>query len=376
MGVSRIAFALFLAVGLLSGCGREPSTGKGRIAVFTADPSVVIARVGGKDITVADFRRRLDFETAIHKATMMKAKTPPKNPEKRLEMFADSRVRQILPQLVRCALIDGYLVRECGGREVTDAEAVLGKSLNRYSKKLRLKNPKADDLAREFAVDPAYLREQLLIPAREEKARLAFDPASTNVTEKEIDEGLARLDAYTERAIASNRVAWAVCSNALAKVCAGADFEATAKAFGADEFNEAKEWGWFSRDDFDMMAKSSSEFSGADFKAWAFKAKVGDIGGPFDLSDGLSLVKVVGHQDGTAAPSLAANGTEEVQLVRMTFPMMVERPEPRTREHCREALLNWKARNALKRLIEKLMKETEIAYPSGEKLDFKRRKDK
>ena len=370
MGVSRIAFALFLAVGLVSGCGKEQP--KGPIAVFTADPSVIIARVGEHDITVGDFRRRLDFETAVHRVTMMKAKKPPKDAEKRLRRFVEFRARQILPQLVHCALLDRYLDASCGGREVAGADKEVSKALKGFGKKLRRKNLTLEDFAGELKVEPGYLKDQLLIPALEEKARLAFDPAITNVTEKEIDEGLARMDAYTERAIASNRVSWAACSNALAKVRAGADFAATAKAFGADESGESKEWGWFSRDDFDLLAKECPQF-----KEWAFKAKVGEIGGPFDLNDGLSLVKVLKHQDGLPSASLTTeNKVEEVQLARMTFPMVVERPEPRTREHCREALLNWKARDAQRRLFEKLFSETEITYPNGIKMDFKRRNEK
>ena len=369
MRILRIVFALLLTGGFMSGCGKEQP--KGPIAVFTADSSVVIARVGERDITVGDFRRRLDYETAVHKATMMKAKKPPKDAEKRLKRFAEFRARQILPQLVHCALLDRYLDASCGGREVEGAKAALDKALKHYAKRIRHKGLTLEGLAKELSVEPAYLRDQLILPAREDKARLTFAPASTNVTEKEIDEGLARMDAYAERAIASNRVSWAACSNALAKVRAGADFESTAKAFGADAAGEAKEWGWFGRDDFDMMAKECPQF-----KEWAFAAKDGEIGGPFDLDDGLSVVKVLKHQTGSAIASMATKQVEEVLLVRMTFPMVVERPEPRTREHCREALLNWKARDAQRRLFEKLFNETEITYPNGTKMDFKRRNEK
>ena len=366
MGVSRIAFAIFLAVGLLSGCGKESANApKKSIAVFTADPSVVIARVGERDITVGDFRRQLDFETAIHRVTMMKAKKPPKDPEERVRKFSEFRARQILPKLVHCALLDRYLDASCGGREVDGAEKVVGKGVKRYANKLRQKGMTLEDLAKKLSVDPAFLKDQMLLSAREEKARLVFDPASTNVTEREIDEGLARLDAFIARAVASNRVTRATCSKALEKVRAGAGFAATAKAFGVEDPHEAEEWGWFSRDDFDMMAKDCPQF-----KDWAFKAKVGEIGGPFDVDDGLSIVKVLERQAGTAQPSMASGGTEEVRLARINFPMAEENPEPRTREHCKDALLAWKAGDAQKRLFGKLFNETKIDYPNGAKMNF------
>ena len=367
MDMLKRSFGLVLFVCLLPGCGKESGDKKESIAVFTADPSVVIARVGERDITVGDFRRQLDFETTIHRVTMMKAKKPPKDPEVRVRKFSESRARQILPQLVHCALLDRYLAASCGGREVEGSEKVVGKGLKRYAKRLRHKNLTLEELAKEFSVEPGFLRDQMLLAAREEKARQAFDPASTNVTEREIDEGLARLDAFIARAVASNRVTRATCANALEEVRAGADLAATAKAFGAEDSQDATEWGWFSRDDFDMMAKDCPQF-----KDWAFKAKVGEIGGPFDVDDGLSIVKVLERQAGTAQPSMASGGTEEVRLARINFPMAVENPEPRTREHCKDALLAWKAREAQKRLFEKLFNETKIEYPNGVKMNFKK----
>ena len=349
----------------MSGCGKEKP--KGAIAVFTADPSVVIARVGERDITVGDFRRQLDLETAIHRVTMMKAKKPPKDPEVRVRKFSEFRARQILPKLVHCALLDRYLDASCGGREVEGAEKAVDKGLKRYARRLRHKGLTLGDFAKELSVEPNYLRDQMLLAAREEKARLVFDPASTNVTEREIDEGLARLDAFIARAVASNRVTRAVCSNALEKVRSGADLAATAKAFGAEDSHDTEEWGWFGRDDFDMMARDCPQF-----KDWAFKAKVGEIGGPFDVDDGLSIVKVLAHQAGTARPSMASGGTEEVQLARINFPMAEEDPEPRTREHCKDALLAWKASDAQKRLFTKLFNETKIEYPNGVKMNFKK----
>ena len=357
-------------MGLVAGCGDGESrvaAENGAVAVFTAPNETVLTRVGGDEITVGDFRHRLEFETAVHKLTMIRSKNPPKDAEKRLAKFTEARARQVLPQLVHCALLDRYLDEKCGGREVEGAEKILEKAVKRYGKKIRRKDLTLEGFAAELGVEPAYLRDQFLLPAREDKARLCFDPASTNVTEKEIDEGLKRMDAYTEKAVASNRVTWATCSNVLAQVRAGADFATIGKSYGAEDTEEATEWGWFNRDDFDMMAKELPAF-----KEWAFAAKVGDIGGPFDIDDGLSIVKVVGRQDGTEAPSEASKQVEEVQLVRINFVMIEENPEPRTREHCREALLNWKARKAQERLFKGLFNETKIEYPNGTKIDFRR----
>lgn len=362
-----LSLITILAIGALVGCGKEAAP-DGGIAVFTAPAETVIARVGEREITVGDYRKRFALETAIYRLTMMNSKHKPKDAEKRLAGFERSRLRMILPQLVHVALLDNYLASSCGGPTVEDEEAIVTQSVRRLGGKIGKKGAALAEVAAQVGVEPDYLRKQFLIQPQETKARLCFDPASTNVTEKEIDEGLQRMDAYTARAVASNKVTRATCVRTLVEVsAAGADFAEVAKTCGAENPQEAVEWGWFNREDFDMMAKSCPAF-----KRWAFTAKVGEIGGPFDIDDGLSIVKVIGHQEGSERDSMASKQVEEVQLVRINFAMAEEHPEPRTREHCRGALLTWKAQDAQNRLFTKLFNETKIDYPSGTKLNFKK----
>ena len=361
---------LVLATGALAGCGKEAAS-TGAVAVFTAPAETVIARVGETPITVGDYRRRLAFETSVYRLTLMNSKHAPKDPEKRLETFERSRLRNVLPNLVHIALLDRYLDSSCGGRTVRNEGKVIAQAVKRLGAKVGRKGGTLEEIAGAIGVEPDYLKGQLLLPAREAKARLCFDPAHTNVTEKEIDEGLARLDDYTARAVASNKTIRATCAKALDAVRKkGANFAAVGSSYGSEVAGEASEWGWFNRDDFGMMAKNCPAFM-----RWAFTAKVGDIGGPFDLDDGLSIVKLVGHQKGSQADSMASKQVEEVQLVRICFPMIDEHPEPRTREHCRSVLLEWKSRNAQNRLFTKLFDETKIDYPGGVKLNFSRQEN-
>ena len=359
-----LSFVFALAVGGLVGCGKG-SDPAGAVAVYTAPEKTVLARVGETEITVGDYRRRLVFETSVRRLTMMNAKNRPKDAEKRLAGFERARARSVLPQLVHVVLLNRYLDSACGGAAVGDADKIVAREVRRFGAKIGKKGASLAEIAGAIGVEPAYLEAQFLLPAREAKARMTFDPACTNVTEAEIDGGIARLDDYTKRAVATNRLTWAVCSNALARVKAGEGFAAVAASCGAADPKEATEWGWFSREDFDMMTKRCPAF-----KRWAFQAKVGDVGGPFDIDDGLSIVKVVGHQEGTAADSTVSKQAEEVQLVRINFAMVEEQPEPRTREHCREVLLLLKSQDADARLFTKLFNETKIVYPNGTKLNF------
>jgi len=351
-----------LLVGLLNGCGekKSPATSGGPIAVFKVPEETELVKVGDRVITAGDFRRRFAYETGVFSFTMKNAKQAPKDPEKRLAIFESQRLPRIVPQLVHCALLDQYLDTSCGGRDVKDADKEVENAVLHFlPKKQRALG--LDGLVKAIGTTPEYFKEQILVSAREEKARLVFDPASKTVSEKEVDEGLARMDAYTARAVASNQVIWVSASNVLARVKSGADFAELGNNVG-DAGHESEEWGSFEQ----------SELESVPLRTWAFSAKVGEVGGPFEVEDGLSIVKLLDRQGGTAESSLASAQTAEVTLARINLPMIDENPEPKTREHCHKALLGWKARDAKKRLFEKLLKETKIEYPNGDKLDFKK----
>lgn len=360
-----------LAMGLLLGCGEGESrvtTPEGAIAVYEAPAETVVAQFGDTKITVGDLRRRLEFETGIYAYGMRHAKKQVKEPEKTLAVFRSQREQQALPQLVHCALLKTYLSREGLELPAEEAEKAVAKTVRSLARG-KGKVPTAEAFAGEIGVSPGYFREQVLVDAQEQMALRHFDPDCEKVSDQEIEADFARIDAYVARAVASNRVTWATCSNVLAQVKAGADFTTIGRKFGAEDSNEATEWGWFNRDDFDMMAKRCPAFT-----RWAFSAKVGDIGGPFDVDDGLSIVKVVGRQEGSEKPSLASKQAEEVQLVRINFLMAEEHPEPRTRDYCKNAVRMRKKFTAQKKLFEGLFNSVKITYPNGDKLDFRRTK--
>lgn len=351
-----------LSLGLLCGCGKEksPAFADGTIPVFTVPAETVLAKVGDRAITAGDFRARLAYETGVFAYTMKNAAQRPRDPEQRIAKFEAQRLSGVLPQLVHCALLDAYLDASCGGRDVKEADKEFAKAVNHLMPKNERKEG-LEGLAQRIGVTPDYLKDQILVAAREEKARCTFDPECVKITEKEIDEGLARMDAYTDRAVASNKVIWVTGSNVIARLKKGEDFAKLGLTVG-EAGHESEEWGTFERAEIESPA----------LREWAFSAKVGEIGGPFEVEDGLSIVKLLGRAGGTAESSLASAQTADVTLARINIPMVDEHPEPRTREHCREALLKWKARMAQNRLFEKLFKETKITYPNGDKLDFKK----
>lgn len=332
---------------VLAGCGERAHSVAfegGVIPVFTAPESVVVAQVGKKAITIGDFKKRLEFETGIFKACHSKVK----DLETRAKKFRAHRVRGVLNLLVRDALIDQYLDDSCGGCGALDEAAAIS-------------NQVASLKLRDFKIEDAYAKAWFLRAAREEKAVFAFEPSAKEITEAEVDDAMLCQDEYKANAIATNRVTYALASNVLEKARSGEDFAALGRKYANFEPQESEEWATFER----------AEIDNPELRDWAFAAKTGDIGGPFDLEDGLSIVKVIGRTEGAKEASMAAQEVETVCLARITFLMVVEEPEPHTREYCRATRLRLKKMRAMEKLVESLFEKYEITYPSGETLDFK-----
>ena len=344
------AWATCLALFVL-GCGREDAVLKdGCVSPFEAPRDTVLMRVNGREITVGDYLNRFELETAIYRF-----KHKARQDERAECRFREARAGQILPQLVNLSLVKEYLQKNKVAAG-TNEEALVRQFVRGLDKKADF-----DKIARELGTAPAYLREQILFPEWAKNACEHFDPSCRSVSEQEIDEGRARQDRYYERAVASNKWAWACCSNALAAVRGGMDFKLAGRKFATGDKDEAEAWDAFEPDDIEN----------AQLKAWAFSAPVGAVGGPFDIEDGLCLVKILSRKDGTMADSVVSEGVAEVRLARINFNMVVEEPEPRTRDFVRGALLKWKAERAQKNLFEKLHREMRVEYPHGTNFTFK-----
>ena len=148
---------------------------------------------------------------------------------------------------------------------------------------------------------------------------------------------------------------WATASNVLNQVTNGLDFVEAAKKYSVFGPDEAERW---TMDEY-------SEIANEKLRDWAFSAPVGSIGGPFDVPDGLAIVKIVDRSDGLLEPSLASELVANVTLSRIGFYMIVPDPEPRTREHVREALTKWKMKNAQMSFFKELHDGMKIEYPQG-----------
>ena len=355
--ISRFAFVASAA--MLAGCDWFASPSRMReIPVFDVDEGFVLAKVNGESVTAGDFRKRHDVEGAIYRHTNKKSKSVEKL-ETSTVSFMAKRNLSILAELVNHRLVQQYI----SSNKICIPGAERESFLARCLAKLKFKGGTVQSAASELGVDAKYLEGQLLVPLQIDAARTHFAGGSFTVTEKEVDEGLARQDRYYERAVASNATVYATASNTLKAVTApGVDFANAGLAYGEYERDEAKRW---DRMEYDEIAKENKAMAD-----WAFKAPVGSIGGPFELDDGLSIVKILDRNEGMLQNSSVAKEVADVTLARITYHLVVPEPEPRTREFVRETLANWKKEQAQKGLFDELHSEMKLEYPNGTNFVF------
>lgn len=315
--------------------------------------SFVMAKVGGATVTAGDVWRRLSIETNIIAATA-NAKHQAAS-AKRLIGHIEKRRPVVFSELIAQCLIDDYIA----ANSLVQDEGTVSERLGKLRKKLKFSRDDRE-LSKLLGCDLEYLKAQLTVPDRIRLAREHFDPACTAVSEKEIDEGRARQEAYKKVAAASNIVVYATCSNILARIRKGEDFVTVGHTYMGKDAYAVEEWDTLTADEMDNPK----------FRSWALDAPIGSVGGPFEIDGVLSVVKILSRrieepeEDGRKAEPF-------VTMARIGFPVIDEEPEPFTRMYVRKALLDWKANCAQSNLFEKLYREIKIAYPHGTNFVFK-----
>jgi hypothetical protein len=328
---------------------------KGEVFIFDVPDDTVLVRVGDDAVTAKNFRDRLEADLAVYK--YRNRKVPADQISAKIDRFRDLKQYRIIAELVSQRLIEGY-VRDNGIILSDDEEYQIQK---KFLGELKYKGS-FDEMASQLGIKTGYLQEQLRFPFYVKKAREHFYGERLIVTEREVDEGRARQDRYYERAVCSNTLAYAVCSNVFRMVTKeGLDFAEAGRKYSQWNPEEADFW---ERINF-------SEIENGELKKWAFSAPVGNVGGPFELDDGVSIVKMLARTEGPVGKSEVSIPNADVTLARITFRLLVTEPEPRTREYVRKTLEKWKANNAQKQLFSQLHSNVDLTYPNGTNFNFK-----
>ena len=369
--IQVFAFAVMLAA---VGCekGEKPETVRaaGPLDILSASAETEVVRVNGKALTVGDVRRRYELERALFdlKHEKGRGRLRPGQLEAARSRFLSQSQRRVMLSLVNDELVKQYLTGKGLGLAVTNGAAYVTKLLNAY----RFKGTAAE-LAQKLGCSEAYLTDQALAPARMEKARDHFAGVVT-VSEQEIEEGLERQRVCKAAAIASNKVVRATADAILREIKGGASFEDVAKRDPSGTGAQGELWGIFTAEDF-----PDAEFDNKKLKDWAFTAEIGSVGGPFDLNDGLAIVKLKARTKGVRERKnlVSAEIPSELTLARIKYDILEENLEPQTREFVQDRLTLFKRAEAQKAFYDELHTHAmKLEYPNGQSFVFKGEQEK
>lgn len=330
-----IIFVL-LAVG---GCSRRDSVLPDKI-----EDGAVIARVNGESISVADVRQAYWYNAGYLE---QQARLKP-NGGQALAARLGKLKHELLSRMVNSRLIAQVADRQ--GVEA-DAEAVR-KLAQQTVKKLGGRDNYAQ-YALEHGLDDQYLLKR----AREElRLGLVFEQVSSTaakVSYADATNFVKKVERYNFDVDASNRVVMARAAKVLAELSCETNFSEAASKYSEFNQHEGEDWGAFVKGELPEALEK-----------WAFSAKIGEVAGPYEVEDGIVIVKLLAREQGVDKPSLAAEKVANVSLARICFKALM-REEPFTIQEAFEFLSATRERQAREAFLKKLNAEAEIEFPMG-----------
>lgn len=349
-----------VALGLMiigSGCEKAQETPN--LTFADLKPNDVVVTVNGSPIFWADLCNQLDFENQVRYCGG-KAKHPDANDKLYIE-YRTTRLRQnLIGDLVNSKLFE--LACKDEGIEA-GAETVRGEErsfVGAYAMKLKLgTEATVEDVAEGLSVDANYVKRLLRQDANRKAYIWTHEPLSTNITEEVLADAKQRVLEFNLRADASNAVQRAKLDLAKSRILKGEDFVKIGTEFGEIRPNEAKSWDSFFWGDFKPKDRK--------LRDWSFSAKIGDVFGPYDNAEGLSLYKLISRHEGAKEASAVAKSLAKVVLVRITVKAYDKIPIT-SDDKMRDRMMGGYYHGAYRDALNKFHESMRIYYPNGTNL--------
>lgn len=322
-----------------------------RYPVDNLDPTSVVIRVGSAAIT------QQDYEDWYHLRVRMFCEANRISVKSKDDRLA--RVQRDSRNRAWNELIRRELLRQESERLGAKANPVrLATLQKRFMKQIKHGKEDFSKIDSIFgAKDAALVRGYLESTATEDAC---LDASTTNdisrVTDEELGAQIKFIADWNARADESNKVQRARAEAAKKEILGGKYFYdvTTNRADLAHE--HGKEWQVVELDDLD---------SEDPLLHWLVSANQGDISDPIDLEDGLAIVGLrFKYKEDDEDPESPV----EYDLVKCTFYAFEKMEEPEDREQLRKDMLLEKRSAAMRALGERLVAETKVEFPHGEKI--------
>lgn len=350
---------LIVGILLCAGCGCDRHVVDEGNTLASLDQNAVVAVVNGDAIRASEICNRLKMEV-VARVLCSKSAHPLANDPYYTD-FPAQRVGALWGEIINATLVD----QEARRTQVTLSAFEFASATNDFLKAwhsygLSQTNGIAE-LSRLCGVDETFLTGWIATDARREKFYNEAEPRCTNITSVTLAEYKAKLQDYNRRMTATNAViARRITAIRDRILISGESFEQAAEKESEVSSHEGTEWGKWCYEDFDSEGMKK-------VRDWAFSAKAGDIGGPFELEDGVSIVKLLSREDGPHKASMASDKIAAVRLARLTLKSYQVFKMP-TDEAFREQLKRQFRFQINKSTLERKQLEMRIDYPCGTNL--------
>lgn len=317
-------------------------------------PSDTVAIVNGDRITRADMLRLLDFESALNRSINEQITKGSRISEKDLmeavKDYRNHRERTVIPEMINTVLV-AQEVRKAGisasADEVRRIEREFLKSFP------GVKSIKA--LSMRLKLDFDYFRSRMEAQARQTALLKTLYKDLFAITTNDLADVRAKQRAHNGNVVATNALQRTRAVAIMEEIKGGLSFEKAAAKYSEVNPEEGENPRDFLR----------SELDGMPLRNWAFSAKEGDIGGPFEQPDGISIYKLLMRTEGADDFSFAAEQVAQVRLLRITLHLYEEVPLPETDEALTEFIRESRLEYAMKQLLMRLHGEMRLEWPHG-----------
>lgn len=345
------AVVLMLAGGLLlSGCDRPEE-----------QVTAAFIEINGETVSTQSLLEGLDYEYQSLYARQ-KSRVPDRN-NVYYTNFRPWRLKGLVGDMVNSVLMAQEAKRRGIVIDEKDIKTSCQDLIKGFAGVPELKDVKdVDDLEDRLHVSHGIVRKRVTNDLTVERVVLDFEPRITNVTAQAIAEAQARTVRHNAEAELTNKVQRAKLDRIRKILDKGADFAETAAKYSEYNPDEGKVWESYFYED--MTGEKEH------LRDWAFSAKVGDVGGPFEMNNGFCLVKLARKDEGSLKASTVSLGLAQVHLVRITIPGAVFWPVRKDSEMA-EVMKKGHRQGAMKKILQKLQGEARIYYPNGGELSEK-----
>lgn len=266
----------------------------------------------------------------------------------------ESQVQRSRPSIVSDFIRQAIMADEAKRLGVELKPETLARYAKNIAETLRRPGKSLDELAEEMGGEAGiHFKGLIRSQALNDDLRAAAAKGSLEVTEKDLDEGFARLEAFNQRAAASNAVMRKLAFKAWDALTAGSNIVEVARAYSPLDPEQGSRWDAFAVEDLDVPA----------LRQWVLSHKPGDFSLPMELDDRISVVKlekIVRGED-------LQDGLTYV-LTRVAFPIYESAEIPASREELRELIYKRRTLKFHQTFAKQLFDQAVVYYPNGTNL--------